>query len=239
MLAGAGRQTEESSGSSCVFLSPRATQPVPLSPRQDHPRDSHYTLGALWNIKIDLYGGGFKLMVFARFGNTSCLSHNSTCSESPYSVDCDTWNCNHLWFSFHKWLLWNGLSRAFDNIARSLLEVEVQISCCGKTDTKTSLKCTITQNEWNFKFHYNCPSMIKIFRSLFHPSNVWALCPCESLMAAVSPSQMIDTHKYGRYLWVSIIGDAGSPGFIRWLHAWHFFWLVKGNTINITSVSFF
>lgn len=48
MLAGAGRHTEESSGSSCVFLSPlRFTQPVPLCPGQDHPRDGLNALGAL------------------------------------------------------------------------------------------------------------------------------------------------------------------------------------------------
>lgn len=53
MLAGAGRHTEESSGSSCVFLSPhRFTQPVPLCPRQDHPRDGLNALGALKSRRI-------------------------------------------------------------------------------------------------------------------------------------------------------------------------------------------
>lgn len=48
MLVGAGRRTEESSGSSCAFLStPRSTQPVPLCPVRDHPRDRLYALGAL------------------------------------------------------------------------------------------------------------------------------------------------------------------------------------------------
>jgi len=56
MLAGAGRHTEVSLGSSCVFLSPpRSTQPVPLCPRQDHPRGSSYTLGALKNTEMCLY----------------------------------------------------------------------------------------------------------------------------------------------------------------------------------------
>lgn len=58
MLAGAGRHTEESSGSSCVFLSPpRSKQPVPLCPRQDHPGDSPYTLGALSSTKTGLCVG--------------------------------------------------------------------------------------------------------------------------------------------------------------------------------------
>lgn len=56
MLAGAGRHTEGSLGSSCVFLSiPRSTQPVPLCLRQDHPRGQSLFTGCTQKHKKCLF----------------------------------------------------------------------------------------------------------------------------------------------------------------------------------------